>query len=256
MRKNLRESLISVAAVLVGFSALYVVGPYLTNAKPQLPEGFEDEDLAVSASRLKGFTLGFDGLIADWYWMRSLQYVGDKVLSSKQEISLDDLNSLNPRLLYPMLDSATTMDPQFIAAYTYGAVVLPAIDPRLAVKIAEKGIANNPSEWRLYQHLGYIYWKTSNYEKAAETYQKGSEIEGAPPFMRLMSARLREDGGSAATAMEMYLEICRSTEDRNIKEVTRARMVGLIPEDKRPFARLSADGCEITIDDKSPRRQR
>lgn len=256
MSKQIKEIPISCAAVIVGLVLASALGSHIAGAKPALPAGVEDEDLAVSAARLKGFTLGFDGLIADFYWMRSLQYIGDKVLASKEEVSLDNLNSLNPKLLYPLLDSATTFDPKFLAAYSYGAIVLPAIDPELAVRIAEKGIVNNPSEWRLYQHLGYTHWKLGDYAKAADTYQRGSEIAGAPPFMRLMSARLLEDGGGAETAMEMYREICRSSDDRNIRDVARMRMLQLIPEEKRGSARLSADGCGITVDDKSSRKSR
>lgn len=256
MSGNAREFGIGSVAVVAGLWLVYFLGSSLTAAKPVLPHSIEDEDLALSAQKLKGFTLGMDGLIADFYWVRSLQYIGDKVLASKNDVSLDDLTALNPRLLYPLLDSATTFDPQFLAAYNYGAVVLPAIDPELAIKIAKKGILNNPSQWRLYQHLGYIYWKLGRYEEAAATYDEGSKIEGAPPFMKFMAARLREDGGSASTAMQMYLEICRNTDDPNIKDVTRTRMIGLIPADKRPFAAWTADGCEIVIDEKSPRKTR
>lgn len=248
MSDKLRDTSLSAGLIVIGLFLLYVIGPYLTNAKPAHPEGVDDEDLAVAASRIKGFTLGFDGLIADWYWMRSLQYVGDKVLSAKEEVSLDDLRPLNPRLLYPLLDSATTMDPQFLAAYSYGAVVLPAIDPALAIKIAEKGIANNRTQWRLYQHLGYIHWKLGDYVTAADTYQKGSEIEGAPVFMKMMSARLREDGGSPTTAMAIYQEICRNTDDRNVRGVVSMRMLQLVPPEQRAAARIAGVGCEITSD--------
>jgi hypothetical protein len=46
--------------------------------RPALPENYADEDLALQGARLKGYALGFEGLIADWYWMKSLQYIGDK----------------------------------------------------------------------------------------------------------------------------------------------------------------------------------
>lgn len=256
MSGKVREFLIGSVALVAGFFLVYLLSASLTAAKPPLPPSLEDEDLAFSAQKLKGLTLGMDGLIADYYWVRSLQYVGDKILASHENLSLDDLTVLNLRLLYPLLDSATTFDPQFLAAYSYGAVVLPAIDPALAIRIAEKGIQNNPSQWRLHQHLGYIYWKLGRYDEAAEAYGRGSEIQGAPEFMRFMSARLREDGGSASTAMKMYLEICRNTDDRNIREVTRMRMMGLVSADRRPFATWSADGCEVVFDDKSPRRTR
>jgi tetratricopeptide (TPR) repeat protein len=186
---NLKSAVLPVAIIIAGFAVVVVLSGFLQNIRPQLPDDYEDRDLAINGSSLRGYTLGFEGLMADWYWMRSLQYIGDKILHSPdKDINVDDLRNLNPRLLYPYLNNATDLDPHFIEAYSYGAIVLPAIDPAKAIAIAEKGIANNPNEWRLYQHLGYIYWKLGKYENAAETYEKGSEIAGAPPFMKLTAA--------------------------------------------------------------------
>ncbi len=162
-----------------------------------MPEGFEDEDLALQGAKLKGYALGFEGLIADWYWMRSLQYIENKVVKSPDEtLNIENLTALNPRLLYPLLDNATTLDPQFMAVYAYGAVVLPAIDKEQAIKLTEKGIADNPNEWRLYQQLGYIYWRLDNFEKASLVYTEGAKIVGAPPFMSLMAAKMKSEGQS------------------------------------------------------------
>ena len=68
-----------------------------------------------------------------------------------------------------MLDNATDLDPKLMAARTERRYFLP--DPQQAIKLTEKGIANNPDQWRLYQYLGYIYWKMSDFEKAATTYE-------------------------------------------------------------------------------------
>ena len=227
MTHRAREIVISLAAVALGFAAINLLGGHMTAARPSLPAGVEDEDLVISAAGLKGFTLGFDGLIADWYWMRSLQYLGDKIIKGKQDVAIDELGDLDPRLLYPLLDSATTMDPHFMAPYSYGAVVLPALDPGEAVKIAEKGIANNPSEVRLYQHLGFIHWKLGEFDRAAEIYERGSALEGAPPFLRLMAARMRTEGGSRETAKALYEEMLETSEDTNISELAALRLLEL-----------------------------
>lgn len=219
-----RTTWASVGVIIAGLSAVFLLSGVMSAYKPALPEGYEDEDLIIPAEKLRGFSLGMEGLVADWYWMRSLQYLGDKIIKGQEDVAIDDLADLNPRLLYPLLDSATSMDPQFLAAYSFGAIVLPAIDANQAVKIAEKGIANNPSEWRLYQHLGFIHWKTGAFSKAAETYEKGAAIEGAPPFMRLMAARMRTEGGSLETARAIYEEMLNS-DDSNIRELAALRLL-------------------------------
>jgi tetratricopeptide (TPR) repeat protein len=224
---------VSVVTILLGFGLVFVLSNFVQAHRPPTPEGYEDEDLAMQGSKLKDYSLGFNGLIADWYWMQSLQYIGGKVLKGGDNISIDDLNALNPRLLYPMLDNATTLDPQFIAAYTYGALVLPAIDKEKAIAIAKKGIENNPKEWRLYQYLGYIYWKLGRYDEASDAYQKGSEIEGAPIFMRMMTATMKTKGGSRDTAREMYRQMYDGAEDDQTKKSAEFRLKEIQSLDER-----------------------
>ena len=218
MKSNRTQLIISGAAIVLGFAAIFGLGNFLEKALVPFPEDFDDGDLAINGSRLKGFALGMEGLIADWYWVRSLQYIGDKMIKSGSDFqNIDDLSVLNPRLLYPYLETATDLDPHFIAAYSYGAIVLPAIDPTKAIAITEKGIANNPNEWRLYQHLGYIYWRIGNYEKAAATYEKGSQIADAAPFMKMMAASMLTEGGSRDTSRKIFQRMLDDSDDQNIR---------------------------------------
>jgi tetratricopeptide (TPR) repeat protein len=219
MRSETTKTLISTAIIIAGLAAIFGLSGFIERARPPLPPGFEDEDLSLQGAKLKGYSLGFEGLIADWYWMRSLQYLGNKLLQAPEgNINLDDLKPLNPRLLYPYLNTATDLDPRFIAVYSYGAVVLPAIDPQNAIDLTAKGIANNPSEWRLYHYLGYIYWRLGQYDNAADIYSKGSRITGAPPFMQMMAAQMKTQGGSRDTARAMYNEMFAGASDDQTKE--------------------------------------
>ena len=90
--------------------------------------------------------------------------------------------------------------------------------------MTEKGIAANPEKWRLYQYLGYIYWHERNYEKAAETYDRGSMIAGAPPFMREMAAAMKTKGGSRDTARAMYSQMLAEAEDEQSKRNAQLRL--------------------------------
>jgi tetratricopeptide (TPR) repeat protein len=239
MKLSSAKTFIASAVIILGFAAIFGLSNFLEKAKPPLPEGYDDEDLALQGAKLKGYSLGFEGLIADWYWMQSLQYIGNKFLESRGQIDLENLQSLNPRLLYPYLDNATDLDPRFMAVYEYGTVVLPAIDSQQAIKIAEKGIANNSKEWRLYQHLGYIYWRLGNYEKAAEAYGAGGEIKGAPPFMKLMAAKMKSEGGSRETARAIYREMFEASEDKQVKENAALRLLELDSLDEREAIRAA-----------------
>jgi tetratricopeptide (TPR) repeat protein len=140
---------------------------------------------------------------------------------------------LNPRLLYPLLDTATDLDPHFIAAYNYGAILLPAIDREKAILIAQKGIRENPDAWRLYQYLGYIYWKLGRYNEAADTFEKGSRIPEAAPFMKLMAASMQTQGGSRSTARAVYRQMLSDSDDPMVKLTAERRLAGLDSLDER-----------------------
>lgn len=220
--------------VAAGFMGVFALSDRIERQRPALPEAYGDTDLFFNGSRVKGFAFGLDGLIADWYWMRSLQYIGDKILSRPAEtINLDDLRDLNPRLLYPFLENATDLDPHFIAAYSYGAIVMPAIDPEKAIAITKKGIDKNPDAWRLYQHLGYIYWKLGRYAEAADAYDRGSRVAGAAPFMRMMGAMMQTEGGSRATAREIFRQMYDGTDDPAVRITAERRLAELDSLDER-----------------------
>jgi tetratricopeptide (TPR) repeat protein len=233
MKVNKLQHVLAILVISIGFIGVFVLSNFITNSRPPLPEGYEDQDLALQSAKIKDFSLGFNGLLADWYWMRSLQYLGEKIEKSPdQNINIQNLRSLNPRLLYPLLDSATSLDPQYIAVYAYGAIVLPAIDDEQAIKITQKGIDNNPTQWRLYQHLGYIYWRMKNFEKAAETYDKGSKIAGAPPFMQLMVAQMKNQGGSRETSRKIYEQMLAEAQDTQTKKSAEIYLLKLDSDDE------------------------
>ena len=234
MVSQFRKTVLPTLVILAGLVIAFFVTDFVERERPPLPANYEDEDVALQGSQFKGFVFGAEGLLADWYWMNSLQYIGKKIRTvGLENLNLEDMRNLNPRLLYPYLNNATDLDPKFIAPYSYGATILPAIDSQQAIALTEKGIANNPDQWRLYQYLGYIYWRLGDYEKASEIYYKGSQIPGAPVFMSMMSARMKTEGGSREIAREMYRQIFTEAEDERSRQNAELRLMQLDSLDER-----------------------
>jgi tetratricopeptide (TPR) repeat protein len=223
--------------VLLGLASVAAINRWVETHRPPVDSSMEEEKLYVTGSAARRMSLSFNGLIADWYWMRSLQYVGRKVIARGEKFQLDDLSALNLKLLYPLLDTATTLDPQFIAVYEYGGVVLPAINDDDAIKLLKKGIENNPSEWRLFHHLGYIYWQRKDYQAASETYAAGAKLPTAPAWMQAMSARMLAEGGSRDTAREIYTRIYEQADDETIKRMAELRLLQIDSFDEREVIR-------------------
>ena len=223
--------------ILVGLITVVCLARWM-DAHPQGKASVPSEErLYLKGTTAKRVSLAFNGLAADWYWMRSLQYVGRKVVSygdtHEGRFELDDLGALDLRLLPSLLRVATTLDPQFMAPYEYGAMILPTFDHGEAIGLLQYGIEQNPTAWRLYQHLGYIYWQNREYSKASETYGAGAKLPGAPKWMAEMSARTAAEGGSRAAAREMYQHLFEESKDEQVKQLLERRLMQVDSFDER-----------------------
>src|SRR5260370_27570479 len=67
-----------------------------------------------SPNLLKRLSLGYDGLLADVYWTRAVQYYGGKHHEGGGRYEL----------LWPLLNITTQLDPRLVPAYEAGATFL------------------------------------------------------------------------------------------------------------------------------------
>lgn len=222
-----------VVVIVAGLGLAISLSRWIDAHRSPLNAGNDDESLYLNGKTARRISLAFNGLAADWYWMRSLQYVGRKIINLPEDVELDNLGQLNLKTLAPLLDTATTLDPQFLDPYEYAAVVLPSIDVNEAIRITKKGIDANPTAWPLYQHLGYIYWQQGDFQAAADAYGRGAEIPVAPPFFAAMKARMLVEGGSRDTAREIYKQMFEQSTDDSVKEMARRRLMQVDSLDER-----------------------
>ncbi|HJS24210.1 MAG TPA: hypothetical protein VJ751_07645 [Pyrinomonadaceae bacterium] len=223
--------------VLVGMTCAMLLLRWADTLRPPADPNAIDESLYLNGKTARRISLGFNGLMADWYWMRSLQYVGKKLINTPEDVPIDSLGQLNLKLLAPLLDTATTLDPEFMDPYEYAAMVLPSVDVDQAIRITQKGIDANPDAWKLYHHLGYIYWQQRNYQAASEMYARGGQIPGAPAWMEAMKAKMVAEGGSRATAREIYKRMHEQAGEEQVKEMARRRLLQLDSLDQRDILR-------------------
>ena len=224
MQSERRFTITALCVIVLGIGCVVLLSCWMDRRRPA-PNAAAEEQLYLNAVTAKRISPGLNALMADWYWLRSLQYVGRKIIASHTAIQLDNLSSLNLKLLAPLLETSTTLDPQFLAPYEYAAVVLPAVDEAAAIRITKKGIAANPRVWRLYHDLGFIYWQQRDFKSASEAYGGGAALPGAPRWMEVMKAQLAVQGGSRNTALEIYERMYQESDDPNLKELARRRIL-------------------------------
>jgi tetratricopeptide (TPR) repeat protein len=214
-----------VVIIIAGLSVLYPLQRRIDASMPG--ETTTDETLFFSSGKaIKRMSIGVEGLAADIYWIRTVQYFGRKLVDSGKPLSSAATKDLRMALLAPLLNIVVTLDPQHIPAYRFGAIFLPERDMPAAIALVEKGIRENPNEWRLYQDLAYIYWQAGNasaagvqadnYEKSAYWFEKGGDAPGAPWWMRDLAGLMKIKGGSREAARAVYSAYLAS-DDPNVR---------------------------------------
>ena len=79
---------------------------------------FAEEQLYLNGPAMKRLTLAFNGVAADWYWIRSLQYVGRKIVNYEDthagNFDLSKLSSLDLRAIVTRACRCASGDLSFI----------------------------------------------------------------------------------------------------------------------------------------------
>jgi tetratricopeptide (TPR) repeat protein len=184
-----------------------------------------------AARRLAG---GFGGLVADWYWLTALQYVGRKIEETQggrasegpTAVQLDRIEAVKAQVLVPLIDLITTLDPRFTAVYEFAAVVLPSVDVGAAVRLLEKGIQANPDQWYLHQQLAYIYWQRGDYLAAADAFRRGARMTTAA-WMVHMAEKMEGKGDDPQVARAMYTRMYEQAQDEQVKQWALKRLMQL-----------------------------
>lgn len=174
----------------------------------------QDSLYIPSPQAVKRLSLGYSGFMADLYWTRAVQYFGGKHHEGSTEY----------KLLGPLLEITTTLDPQLLVAYEYGSNFMAdkppqgAGDPEGAVNLVKFGIRNNPEQWRLYYDLGFIYYlNLKDYRGAAEAFEKASQLPNAHPFTKILAGKMAQHAGEYQMARMLWSATYESAQEESIK---------------------------------------
>jgi tetratricopeptide (TPR) repeat protein len=229
--------------LVVGLGASVELARVLDAGRPALRARVQDEVPYVSPDTAKRLSLGFSGLVADWYWLNALQYIGRKLEEQASRArerppaaELDRLKALDPRVLVRLFDMISTLDPRFTAVYEFAAVILPAVDVPAAVTLLEKGIQANPDQWYLHQQLAYIYWQRGDYLAAADAFRRGARMTTAK-WMEQMARNMEAKGDDPQVARAMYARMYEQAQDDQVKQWALNRLMELKSLEERAHIR-------------------
>ena len=223
--------------VLLGFAGLWRLQEHIDTQQSAVES--EDDQLMLRSSKLvKGLSLEYAPLMADIYWTRVVQYFGNKQAG----------NQVDLRLLWPLLDVTTVLDPELMPVYHFGSTFLSDASPRgagrpdLAVELLERGLRANPDEWRLYYDLGFVYYfDMKDYAKASAALYEGSKNPKAFIWMKAMAAKIATEGNSTETSNFLWQDVYNTTKDPLVKQNALRHLQLLRAEDDRKQIDAVAD---------------
>jgi len=174
-----------------------------------------------SPKAIKRLSLGYSGLVADIYWTRAVQYFGNKHHTGEEHY----------KLLAPLLEITTALDPKLRVAYEYGSNFLaapPALGagmPQEAIRLIQFGIRNNPDQWHLYYDLGFVYYlELKDYVAAAKAFEAGSRLPNAHPFMKLMAGNMAQHAGDYQMARMLWTATYESATEKVVRANAKAHL--------------------------------
>jgi len=196
-----------------------------------------------SGTVAKTLSMSLRTIAADMYWLRTIQHFGGDRLSHRRDRPFE--------LLQPLLDLTTTLDPNFNAAYRFGAMFLSEPAPGgpgradQAIALLEKGLRAQPARWQYAQDIGFVHlWNRGDAKEAALWFHRAAEMPGAPNWLNAVAATTmagadRQVAGAwledmAAHAPEGWL---RAIAQRRLAQLTAMNAIEQLEALVSPFQR-------------------
>ena len=185
-----------------------------------------------SGKFVKELSLGYREIVADIVWFSAIQYYGD-------------FRQGNHNLAYfqGLIDIVTALDPHFIFAYIFGAIVVSEDggDFTAGIDILRRGIANNPRSWRLPFELGFLsYVNRYDYDLAARYFDLSSRMPAAPDRAKRFAAFVYSKAGKTASAVQLWEQYKEYAQEEWLKEMC-DRYIEKIKQGKSIHGKLDDD---------------
>ena len=185
-----------------------------------------DEVYFTSGSAATTVALSFKSVLADVYWIRAIQYFAATRLKNKPTGPRD--------LLFPLLDITTSLDPAFNLAYRFGAIFLAerhlggTFQPELAIKLLDKGFAQNPTRWEyLYDKAFVYYWTFHDPKAAAHWFSEAAKVPHSADWLPGLAAIMLVEGGDRRSSRFMFQQMLQTAEHEYMRNNAAFRLAQL-----------------------------
>jgi hypothetical protein len=162
---------------------------------------------------LKYMCLGYRGVAADLVWIRSVMYVGRRVVRREQRFEWMEK-------LYLV---TTDLDPHWTRPYNTGAILLSALpqDDQRAMGLLRRGLERNGWSWEIpYQAAQLSLLRGRNREGAAYLRLISRTMSGYPKVVESTLSRVKLEGNDYRAAVSTAADGLTRHRDSVIREIT------------------------------------
>ncbi len=161
-----------------------------------------------ATARLMSF--GFQQLVADWYWVRGIQYFVEPAQELNQYRNLGDF-----------MEVVVGVDPDFKYAYKFAGISIPYDVGRLhfantdrAIDFLERGVARWPDDWQMRLYLGFYLLNFRNDPTAAaEQFAKAAPAPRRPAVLSRFRRQAASRSAARWTGPRLFTEHMLATTD-------------------------------------------
>lgn len=224
----MRRAVLITIAVLIILSILHVVllGK-ATNAARAFPRN-ESTSFVIPAQILKITTLEFDGVAADYLFLKALTFLG----STNERTERPRVKAWEWKWMLSLLETSAFLDPYFFDPYnfsnanlTWGGQLV-----RETNALLEFGSKYRAWDWKMPFYIGFneFYFLNEN-ENAARHLMEASRLwpGGGSPLMASLAARLASKERRTETAIMYLEEILEKTDNEFLKQEFEMRLATL-----------------------------
>ena len=182
--------------------------------------GGEVATFIPAAQTVRFVALGYDQLVADFYWLAFVGYVGDGVARGRDRSVMAD----------KYLDLITSLDPYFVQPYWFCAFTVGSEQkrPLRANEIIKRGISANLDNWYLPYIAGInMYLYAHDEVAAAKYYADAAKLPGAPSWLARQAAILAAKIPSTIKEINTWDTIYRSEKSSLIHSKAKEKLVQL-----------------------------
>lgn len=155
---------------------------------------------------LRHFALGQPTTLADFYWLKIVQYIGG-------------VQGAQPNL-FPLANLITDLDPEYGYAYLAPAMVINSKKRfEEANKLLLKGIENKVPRWDIPFHLAFNYWyEQRDYERGAYYLRYAVQQPNHPEWLPVLVGRLLTTAGNVDSAIEFVQAMLEQAPDEKTRK--------------------------------------